>query len=312
MIPRIAKRGHSFKGAGLYYLHDKDASSNARVAFTTTLNLPTNDPEQALRVMAYTAMSAEERKANVVGAKQRAGAVFTFSLSWSPDEKPNAEQMQRAAMQALRKLGLQEHEALLVGHNDTAHPHIHVICNLVHPVHGTVGDLTYSQRKLQQWAQSYEYGQGVILCPQRQKNAAKRRDGDYTAYQEHPHQNAADIALLFEHATTGSAFITQMQSIGVTVARGDKGRIVIVDGKGDITNLARQLPKGTGKRAIEAKFTKAFVDALPTVTECTHPHKIPCVPPTVTRKYRLYPDTRVYESDSVSPLIQKGFRHDKL
>jgi hypothetical protein len=63
MVPRVAGKGASFKGAGAYYLHDKQADTAQRVAFTHTENLPTNDPELALRHMAYTAMHQDEIKA---------------------------------------------------------------------------------------------------------------------------------------------------------------------------------------------------------------------------------------------------------
>lgn len=39
MVPYITDRGHSFKGAGLYYLHDKGEQTNERVAWTHTVNL---------------------------------------------------------------------------------------------------------------------------------------------------------------------------------------------------------------------------------------------------------------------------------
>ena len=53
MIPRVAKPGRSFKGAGAYYLHDKGhRSTDKRVLFTHTENLPTRDPEKALKCMA--------------------------------------------------------------------------------------------------------------------------------------------------------------------------------------------------------------------------------------------------------------------
>ena len=38
-----AMKGRSFKGAGLYYLHDKDAMTAQRIGVTETLNLPTNE-----------------------------------------------------------------------------------------------------------------------------------------------------------------------------------------------------------------------------------------------------------------------------
>ena len=55
MVPKIAAKGKNFKGAGDYYLHDKNADTKERVAFTHTLNLPTDDPEKAIRLMARTA-----------------------------------------------------------------------------------------------------------------------------------------------------------------------------------------------------------------------------------------------------------------
>ena len=62
MVPREAGRGRSFKGAGLYYLHDKGALTDQRVGFTHTENVPTNDPQKALKWMAWTAIHAEELK----------------------------------------------------------------------------------------------------------------------------------------------------------------------------------------------------------------------------------------------------------
>jgi len=54
MIAQIAARGTSFKGAGLYYLHDKKADTSERVAWTQTRNIQSDSPNMALRVMADT------------------------------------------------------------------------------------------------------------------------------------------------------------------------------------------------------------------------------------------------------------------
>ena len=64
MIAQIAKRGTSFKGAGLYYLHDKKADTSERVAWTENRNLMTDSPEMGLRVMAATAMDKDRLKAD--------------------------------------------------------------------------------------------------------------------------------------------------------------------------------------------------------------------------------------------------------
>jgi Relaxase/Mobilisation nuclease domain len=142
MIPHVANRGHSFVGAGLYYLHDKGADTSERVMFTQTRNLTTDDAEKAMRYMVYTAMHAEEKKReagiSVAGAKQSKGVVYAFSLSWHPDEGVSHGEMMQAADTCLQRLGLSEHEAVLVGHGDTEHPHVHVVVNLVHPDTGKI------------------------------------------------------------------------------------------------------------------------------------------------------------------------------
>ena len=96
MVPREAGRGSSFKGAGAYYLRDRRALTSERVAFTHTENIPTQDPEKALKWMAWTAIHAEELKREN-GSKTTGHRcekpVFTFSLSWHPEEDPNKWQM---------------------------------------------------------------------------------------------------------------------------------------------------------------------------------------------------------------------------
>jgi hypothetical protein len=59
MVPAITAGGRSFRGAALYYLHDKRQPGEAerlttdRVAWVETLNLPTGDPERAWKIMAH-------------------------------------------------------------------------------------------------------------------------------------------------------------------------------------------------------------------------------------------------------------------
>ena len=56
MIAQIAARGTSFKGAGLYYLHDKKADTSERVAWTQTRNIP----------VSYTHLRAHETPEHLV------------------------------------------------------------------------------------------------------------------------------------------------------------------------------------------------------------------------------------------------------
>lgn len=178
MIPKVAGKGRSFKGAGAYYLHDKKASTRERVAFTLTLNLATDDPDKAIGWMAHTAMrQAEIKKAagGVAKGRKLRDPVYAYSLSWAPDEKPTPEQMIAAARDTLKRLGLEQHEALLVAHNDEPHPHIHVIVNRVNPETGIAAPLSNDHLILSEWALAYEKEHGKIRCEQRQENSERRK-----------------------------------------------------------------------------------------------------------------------------------------
>ncbi|MEZ0081477.1 hypothetical protein ABIF72_003951 [Bradyrhizobium japonicum] len=182
MVPKVAGRGRSFLGAGAYYLHDKKAETSERVAFAETINLPTNDPEKAIRMMAYTAMHQDEIKARAGGStrgRKLTEPVYSYSLSWAPGEQPTREEMVAAAKETLKVLGLEKNETLLVCHNDEPHPHIHVIVNRVNPETGIAAPLKMDHLKLSTWAEGYEKRQGLIRCEQRVANNALRRKGEF-------------------------------------------------------------------------------------------------------------------------------------
>lgn len=180
MIPRVSKGGGSFHHAGLYYLHDKGTTASAeRVAFSETINLPTDDPEKAFKVMAWTADHQADLKlatgGSAVGRKLEK-PVYTYSLSWAPHEKPDRADMTEAAKASLKTLGMRDHQAVLIAHNDTAHPHIHVIVNRVHPVNGRAASTSCDTLKLSKWAERYERQRGQILVDQRVINNAQRAE----------------------------------------------------------------------------------------------------------------------------------------
>ena len=267
MIPHIAQRGHSFKGAGMYYLHDKQANTSERVGWTLTRNLPTQDAEMALKCMAFMDIEAKRQReeSGSVGRKQTAGNVFAYSLSWHPDQQPDSTEMRRAAEVSLARLGLWEHQAVLVAHNDTAHAHVHVIVNLVHPDTHKVADLSYSKRKLQQWASEYEHEDGVIYCEERERNAERRANGERTKYQDERLPAAPSITELYRQTDSGKAFVAALAEQGYVVAHGDRGRLVIVDADGTVQNLVRQID-GAKKRDIEAKLGEVL-ESLPSLAQ---------------------------------------------
>ena len=69
MVPNITKTGTSFRGAMLYYLHDKREEGESvrltgeRVAWTSVRNLMADDPESAVAIMRATANDQDRLKA---------------------------------------------------------------------------------------------------------------------------------------------------------------------------------------------------------------------------------------------------------
>lgn len=182
MIPRVGPGGSSFKGAGLYYLHDKDAMTDERVAFTHTLNLHTDDPEKALKVMSWTAEHQADLKRSAGGAatgRKLEKPVYTFSLSWAPEEDISKEEMIAAMKDSLKALRMDDREVLLVAHSDTQCPHIHAIVNRVHPENGKAASTSKDHLILSRWAQAYEREQGKIRVPARVDHNARRDAGEF-------------------------------------------------------------------------------------------------------------------------------------
>ncbi len=279
MVPRIAKSGHSFKGAGLYYLHDKQAKTKDRVAWTQTHNLPTNDADKAFGWMAHTAMNANrlKYKAGVVptGRKTTAGVVYSYSLAWHPEQTPDKQTMLDAAYETLNLLKLSDHEAVFVAHNDTAHPHVHIICNLIHPEHGKKAVPSYDRLIMSAWAEQLERNDGQILCEQRVINNEMRRNGKGLTQQFNivKHRGATVgrkdvIQYHYDNAANIKDLQIALKKHGYTLAQGGRRGVVLVDENDKVFSLARQLKN---QRAADIKNQLSGIKELPHVEDVLNP-----------------------------------------
>lgn len=263
MVPHIAVPGTSFKGAFAYYGHDKQADTSERVAFIETLNLRTDDPEQGWKIMAWTAEHEEDIKrcAKVkFNGEKVAHPVYAFSLSWSPDESPDQGHQIKEGKNALEVLGLSEHQAIIIGHNDTDHPHVHVLVNLIHPTTGKAANLYKDRLKLSEWAEQYEREQGKIRCQKRVQNNRKRENGEFIKYQDPVIQRAWD------RSDNGKSFAHALKQDAHILARGDSVGFVIVDPHGKVINPTRKI-EGAKAKDIRAKLADLDPKALPSVEE---------------------------------------------
>jgi hypothetical protein len=190
MTPKAAQGGRatgtSFKGVFAYLQHDKRLEgeevkfTSDRVEWQAFRNLATDNPDMAYRIMMATAnqQDALKREAGQSAAGNKSDkVVFHYSLGWHPDEAAglSKSEMLRAADESIRALGAEGHQAAIIAHNDTAHPHVHVVINRVDPENGKMLDLWKYQERLSKWAMAYEQERGKVWCDKRVENW-KRRD----------------------------------------------------------------------------------------------------------------------------------------
>jgi hypothetical protein len=179
MVPKVTSAGRSFKGAARYYLHDKQADTSERVAFVETVNLPTNDPRRAVAHMVDTASHADQLKqaAGIKGGRKLDKPVYTYALTWHPSETPTKAEQLEAARESLKVLGMADRQAIIIAHDDAAHPHVHVMVNRVCPETGRAASNSNDRLKLSEWAQAYEQERGQVFCDKRVENNAARQQG---------------------------------------------------------------------------------------------------------------------------------------
>jgi hypothetical protein len=194
MIPRI-QTGDSFKGAALYYLHDKRLEGEAerltaeRVAWTHALNTLEDEPGAVIREMQHTAMSQQWLKhvsGNRTDGRPTERTVMTVALAWSPEQSLDRQQMIEAGKSYLKHMGWHEHQVLFVAHNDTKHPHVHLIINRIHPDTGMTMDSNWSKTRSQKWALAYEREHGRVYCQAREAKYGREhgQDARHMSYRE--------------------------------------------------------------------------------------------------------------------------------
>lgn len=252
MVPRVSRQGRSFTGAWKYYAHDKRTEeqreagqavrSRERVAFIHTENLSgIEDDRAAVGLMIDTAKQSRRCEK----------PVYAFSLAWHPDEEaPDKARMIEAGREALKALGMQEHQALMIAHTDTAHPHVHVIVNRVHPDTGKAINLYKDQEKLQAWALGYERAQGKVYCQAREFNALARQAAKEQDGRPAPRRYADNtLAACWTRSDSGKSFKAALEAKGWGLARGDRKEAVLmaVAPSGRAFAVLRELNKGLPK-----------------------------------------------------------------
>ena len=131
-------------------------------------------------------------------------ALYHYEIAWPPGEMPTREQWCDSALCTLQALGYQEHQYIVVAHDDKAHFHVHIMVNKVHPE--TLNALTphQSHTKLHAAARTLEakYGwkhtRGLVRWDDEAQRTAPVPKEERHA-QRHRNDNPFGGAAKFEH-----------------------------------------------------------------------------------------------------------------
>lgn len=134
---------------------DGTAAKPTRALWVETRNLPATTPEAATRYMADYARTVNSRVEN---------PVYHFGVSLSPEEELTREQWRDVTETMLRRLGLDEHQALIVAHGDKDYQHVHIVANRVGP-DGRVWKPRHDRRIQQAVARELEVKYGLRRVP---------------------------------------------------------------------------------------------------------------------------------------------------
>lgn len=168
-------RGSSFKELFRYVFFDKRGSRlSRRVDWAEALNCTlAGDPRRAWFEMftTWAARTALKLAAGIaLTGRDNGRPVLHLTLAWAPHQTPDRHEMMGAATEVLDWLGLSDHQAVVVAHNDEPQPHIHIVANTVHPLTGKTASLYRCKRTLSAWAVQWEERHGGIIIESRVTN----------------------------------------------------------------------------------------------------------------------------------------------
>lgn len=167
MLGKVARGGNGFRGA-YRYLRDgkKDNPDPNRVRWSKMRNLMTDDVDRAPAHMQAVAKRSSRCEK----------PVYHMVISWRQDENPTDELMEMVADGTLADMGLSEHQAVLIAHDDTAHRHLHLLINRVHPETGKAWHTGKDYARLEQSMARQAVLHSQIVVPGRHNSPEQFKD----------------------------------------------------------------------------------------------------------------------------------------
>ncbi|MEZ5776652.1 MAG: relaxase/mobilization nuclease domain-containing protein, partial [Hyphomicrobiaceae bacterium] len=156
MLARIEPPHGDFPALASYLRHGRTRpTSPDRVAWVIGHNIPTADPMLAAAIMTATARQSARCTT----------PAYHLSINWREDERPAPEAMQEIARRTLELAGLGEHQALVMGHGDKPHRHLHMMINRVHPGTGKAWSAFQDFRRFDRIMKALAEAHGFLFVP---------------------------------------------------------------------------------------------------------------------------------------------------
>jgi Ti-type conjugative transfer relaxase TraA len=243
--------GSSFVGL-IDYLEKgaRDHPNPARVEWSSTRNLDTENPSEAAQLMRYAASENPKVKK----------PVYHFGLSLDEGEHLTREQWEEAAGRVLQAMGLGDHQAVLIAHNDTDNEHVHLVVNRI----GDDGRAWRPYRdmvKARQPIPALEIELGLRRTGREQAppdlSAGAVREAMRTGVQPLADRVREEAGHVFAQATSWRQLEAGLAELGYRLERAERGSgLVVTDGsrRASLSHVDRNL---SGPK-LAARFGETF------------------------------------------------------
>lgn len=251
--------GANFLTLGRYLAAGRSGTEQERVAWSVGRNLPVDDPEVAATIMRATAQQSARVER----------PVYHLSISFDPNDQPTRAMMEAVADRVLHRLGLAEHQAVLVAHTDHAHAHVHVMVNRVHPDTGRAWERWHDRPVIEEVLRAFEREHGLtrvagrlaespeVTVPDRRSRQGLTDGERQLATRGHDLliERVRHEAAHFRTATSWRALETMLAESGWHLARRGQG-LVIGDGQQYVK--ASRIGREFSLRHLEHRFGVAY------------------------------------------------------
>ena len=235
--------GASSTSASFAKLGSYLAGDESRVAWAETRN--TFEGGDGDRVDHRAVAEEMRHEAAASGHVQR--PVYHVIVSFDPSDRPTGDEVRQAADRTLKDLGLERHQALIVRHSDTEHPHVHLMVNRVGP-DGRAWSTSHERRRLRASMEAQERELGVRWTG-KNRAAARAPDAGREARASDPRGFAREVkgAALTDlrEAKTWAELDARLAAHGLRVERRGAGAVV-TDGtrEAKLSSVSRTVSRG--------------------------------------------------------------------